>query len=222
MSTNAPHCKAISHRSEVGLSVSPASSEGLCMGHAQHHHTCEASNACTEAASSGGRQRAWQMKVKNKVRARLRTAISARTAARAASSRTTIISRHGLSEMRESVSCLMFLSSAYRMLIAHKKLSKLAAPDPFKSSSSSIKDGSRKVGENKLLGKAGTAGGSKSRYSVRRTAVECLLDLTGNHALHAHTLPDQPLHIQRSFCTPIPHNSPMGIMEPNARTVNSL
>lgn len=35
------------------------------------------------------------------------------------------------------------------------KTSKLAAPDPFASSSSAIKSGSRKVGDNKLLRKAG-------------------------------------------------------------------
>ncbi|KAJ3566055.1 hypothetical protein NP233_g7241 [Leucocoprinus birnbaumii] len=44
-----------------------------------------------------------------------------------------------------------------------KKLSKVAAPDPFTSSSSSIKDGSRKVGENKLLGRPGS---SKNRFQV--------------------------------------------------------
>ncbi|KAE9396874.1 hypothetical protein BT96DRAFT_823993 [Gymnopus androsaceus JB14] len=42
-----------------------------------------------------------------------------------------------------------------------KKLSKVAAPDPFTSSSSSIKDGSRKVGENKLLSRPGS---SKNRF----------------------------------------------------------
>ncbi|KAF5387317.1 hypothetical protein D9757_005713 [Collybiopsis confluens] len=49
----------------------------------------------------------------------------------------------------------------FRRWSARNKLSKVAAPDPFTSSSSSIKDGSRKVGENKLLGKAGT---SRNRF----------------------------------------------------------
>ncbi|KAJ3538942.1 hypothetical protein NMY22_g4952 [Coprinellus aureogranulatus] len=60
-----------------------------------------------------------------------------------------------------------------------KKLSKVAAPDPFTSSSSSIKDGSRKVGENKLLSRPG---GSKNRYQARllslhlkRTLASCLM-----------------------------------------------
>lgn len=44
------------------------------------------------------------------------------------------------------------------------KTSKLAAPDPFASSSSAIKSGSRKVGDNKLLRKAG---GGKSNVRVR-------------------------------------------------------
>jgi hypothetical protein len=57
----------------------------------------------------------------------------------------------------------------------YQKLSKLAAPDPFTSASSSIKSGDRKVGENKLLSrpgglKPGGASGSKgkigNRYSV--------------------------------------------------------
>lgn len=44
-----------------------------------------------------------------------------------------------------------------------QKLSKVAAPDPFSSSSSQVASGSRRVGENKLLTKAG---GSKSRFTV--------------------------------------------------------
>jgi len=43
-------------------------------------------------------------------------------------------------------------------------LSKLAAPDLSRSSSASIKDSSRKVGENKLLTRLGGSSGSKSRY----------------------------------------------------------
>ncbi|KAI0289462.1 hypothetical protein BC826DRAFT_957231 [Russula brevipes] len=34
-----------------------------------------------------------------------------------------------------------------------KKLSKVAAPDPFQSTTASIKEGSRKIGENKLIGR---------------------------------------------------------------------
>lgn len=48
-----------------------------------------------------------------------------------------------------------------------QKTSKLAAPDPFKSSSQAIKDGSRKVGENKLLSRPGS---SKNRFQVRNKA----------------------------------------------------
>lgn len=47
--------------------------------------------------------------------------------------------------------------------VATQKLSKVAAPDPFTASSSSIKDGSRKVGENKLLSRPGS---SKNRFQV--------------------------------------------------------
>ncbi|KZV65169.1 hypothetical protein PENSPDRAFT_638679 [Peniophora sp. CONT] len=71
-----------------------------------------------------------------------------------------------------------------------KKLSKLAAPDPFKSSSSSIKEGSRKVGENKLLGRAGTAGGSKTRYSpygnYGTKCKDCKQPVTQNKAKYCH------------------------------------
>ena len=50
------------------------------------------------------------------------------------------------------------------MLIIYQKTSKLAAPDPFKSTSQAIKEGSRKVGENKLLSRPGS---SKNRFQVR-------------------------------------------------------
>lgn len=44
-----------------------------------------------------------------------------------------------------------------------QKLSKVAAPDPFTATSSSVKDGSRKIGENKLLSRPGS---SKNRFQV--------------------------------------------------------
>ncbi|KAG8221026.1 hypothetical protein J3R82DRAFT_2536 [Butyriboletus roseoflavus] len=43
------------------------------------------------------------------------------------------------------------------------KLSKIAAPDPFTSTSSSIREGSRRIGENKLLTRPGS---SKNRFQV--------------------------------------------------------
>ncbi|KAJ7043726.1 hypothetical protein C8F04DRAFT_728357 [Mycena alexandri] len=52
-----------------------------------------------------------------------------------------------------------------------KKLSKLAAPDPFTSSSSSIKLGDRKVGENKLLSRPGS---SKNRFQVHSIVLNLL------------------------------------------------
>lgn len=57
-------------------------------------------------------------------------------------------------------------------LTAEQKLSKVAAPDPFTATSSSVKDGSRKIGENKLIGRpsvggSGSGSGSKNRYQVR-------------------------------------------------------
>ncbi len=56
-----------------------------------------------------------------------------------------------------------------------QKLSKVAAPDPFTSSSSSIKDGSRKVGENKLLTRPGS---SKNRFQVKS---RFLVDMCSNN-----------------------------------------
>jgi hypothetical protein len=86
-----------------------------------------------------------------------------------------------------------------------QKLSKLAAPDPFKSSSSAIKTGERKVGENKLISKPGSSKlGSKNRYQVRndrlvaRTVVltilqpyqgkckDCKSSTTQNNAKYCH------------------------------------
>lgn len=62
-------------------------------------------------------------------------------------------------------------------LLDNQKLSKVAAPDPFTSSSSAIKEGTRKVGGgNALLSRPGpskttfgppSAGGSKNRFTVR-------------------------------------------------------
>ncbi len=65
----------------------------------------------------------------------------------------------------ENVSVQYFVSSS-RVLTSMflQKTSKLAAPDPFKSTSQAIKEGSRKVGENKLLGRPGS---SKNRFQVR-------------------------------------------------------
>lgn len=49
-----------------------------------------------------------------------------------------------------------------------QKLSKVAAPDPFQSTSDGVKDGSRKIGEKKLIGRPSVGGSSssKSRYQV--------------------------------------------------------
>ena len=65
---------------------------------------------------------------------------------------------HGLYEMREGVSAY-FVWWGIALTNGSQKLSKLAAPDPFTSSYSSIKNGSRVVGENKLS--------KKNRYTVR-------------------------------------------------------
>ncbi|KAK0489196.1 PDZ-binding protein [Armillaria novae-zelandiae] len=62
-----------------------------------------------------------------------------------------------------------------------KKLSKVAAPDPFTSSSSSIKDGSRKVGENKLLTRPGS---SKNRFQGK--CKDCKSTVTQNKAKYCH------------------------------------
>ncbi|KIY49971.1 hypothetical protein FISHEDRAFT_40240 [Fistulina hepatica ATCC 64428] len=64
-----------------------------------------------------------------------------------------------------------------------KKLSKVAAPDPFQATSSSIKDGSRKVGENKLLAR----GSAKSRYQpYQRHCKDCKSSTTQNNAKYCH------------------------------------
>ncbi|PCH36337.1 hypothetical protein WOLCODRAFT_134203, partial [Wolfiporia cocos MD-104 SS10] len=64
------------------------------------------------------------------------------------------------------------------------KLSKLAAPDPFKSSSASIKEGSRKVGENKLLTRPGS---SKNRFQpYQGKCRDCKSSVTQNKAKYCH------------------------------------
>ncbi|KAF6761680.1 PDZ-binding protein [Ephemerocybe angulata] len=65
-----------------------------------------------------------------------------------------------------------------------KKLSKVAAPDPFASSSSSIRDGTRKVGENKLLSRPG---GSRNRYQpYQNKCKDCKQPCTQNQAKYCH------------------------------------
>ncbi|KIY70590.1 hypothetical protein CYLTODRAFT_347495 [Cylindrobasidium torrendii FP15055 ss-10] len=65
-----------------------------------------------------------------------------------------------------------------------KKLSKVAAPDPFQSSSSSIRDGSRKIGENKLLGRPGV---SKNRHQpYQGKCRDCKSSVTQNKAKYCH------------------------------------
>ncbi|RDB23336.1 Cysteine-rich PDZ-binding protein [Hypsizygus marmoreus] len=64
------------------------------------------------------------------------------------------------------------------------KLSKVAAPDPFTASSSSIKDGSRKVGENKLLSRPGS---SKNRFQpYQGKCKDCKQPVTQNKAKYCH------------------------------------
>ena len=64
-----------------------------------------------------------------------------------------------------------------------QKTSKLAAPDPFKSTSQAIKEGSRKVGENKLLSRPGS---SKNRFQVRILSI-VLDDLEAHAVVASHT-----------------------------------
>ncbi|KLO10583.1 hypothetical protein SCHPADRAFT_922011 [Schizopora paradoxa] len=63
------------------------------------------------------------------------------------------------------------------------KTSKLAAPDPFASSSSAIKSGSRKVGDNKLLRKGG---GGKANPYERRSCKKCKSQTSQNGAKYCH------------------------------------
>lgn len=83
-----------------------------------------------------------------------------------------LLVEHGLQEMRICEWGRFFLLLLLMVpCCLCQKLSKVAAPDPFQSTSSSIKDGSRKVGENKLLSRPGS---SRNRFQVRP-----LLFLTG-------------------------------------------
>ncbi|PIL24683.1 hypothetical protein GSI_12567 [Ganoderma sinense ZZ0214-1] len=68
------------------------------------------------------------------------------------------------------------------------KTSKLAAPDPFKSTSQAIKEGSRKVGENKLLTRPGS---SKNRFQYipqpyQGKCKDCKSTVTQNKAKYCH------------------------------------
>ncbi|KAI0738509.1 PDZ-binding protein [Daedaleopsis nitida] len=64
------------------------------------------------------------------------------------------------------------------------KTSKLAAPDPFKSTSQAIKEGSRKVGENKLLSRPGS---SKNRFQpYQGKCKDCKSTVTQNKAKYCH------------------------------------
>ncbi|KZP19390.1 hypothetical protein FIBSPDRAFT_920169 [Athelia psychrophila] len=73
-----------------------------------------------------------------------------------------------------------------------KKLSKVAAPDPFTATSSSVKDGSRKIGENKLIGRpsvggSGSGSGSKNRYQPYQSKCkDCKQPTTQNKAKYCH------------------------------------
>ncbi|KAF8515958.1 PDZ-binding protein [Gautieria morchelliformis] len=65
-----------------------------------------------------------------------------------------------------------------------KKLSKVAAPDPFSSAGSQVASGSRRIGENKLLTKAG---GSKSRYTpYGGKCKDCKQNVSQNTAKYCH------------------------------------
>ncbi|KAK2463556.1 hypothetical protein APHAL10511_004307 [Amanita phalloides] len=66
-----------------------------------------------------------------------------------------------------------------------KKLSKLAAPDPFTSSSALIKEGSRKVGENKLLARPNPK--AKIRFQpYQGKCKDCKQSVTQNGAKYCH------------------------------------
>ncbi|KAH9072096.1 PDZ-binding protein [Lactarius deliciosus] len=80
-----------------------------------------------------------------------------------------------------------------------KKLSKVAAPDPFQSTSASIKDGSRKIGENKLIGRPKPPGAapsssrgisatsSKNRYQpYAGKCKDCKQSVSQNQAKYCH------------------------------------
>ncbi|KAI0061034.1 hypothetical protein BV25DRAFT_1806264 [Artomyces pyxidatus] len=82
-----------------------------------------------------------------------------------------------------------------------KKLSKVAAPDPFQSSSASIKEGSRQVGGSKLIGRPKAPGGpagpgagsskgggtSKTRFQpYAAKCKDCKQTVTQNRAKYCH------------------------------------
>jgi hypothetical protein len=69
---------------------------------------------------------------------------------------TRLSTQHGLQEMREGVHVLG-LGLPTTKLFGLQKLSKVAAPDPFQSTSSSIKDGSRKLVGTSALGRPAAA-----------------------------------------------------------------
>lgn len=71
-------------------------------------------------------------------------------------------------------------------LTLRQKLSKLAAPDPFQSSSSSIKEGTRKVGENKLLGKPGSSRAGSRFQPYKSSCKDCKQPTTQNKAKYCH------------------------------------
>ncbi|KAJ7623148.1 PDZ-binding protein [Roridomyces roridus] len=66
-----------------------------------------------------------------------------------------------------------------------KKLSKLAAPDPFASSSGQIKEGSRKVGENKLLSRPGGSKGARFQ-PYQGKCKDCKQPVTQNKGKYCH------------------------------------
>ena len=72
--------------------------------------------------------------------------------------------RNGLQKMRVGKLSFTRFAAKYSAQQIQQKLSKVAAPDPFTSTSTSIKDGSRKIGENKLLTRPGS---SRNRFQVR-------------------------------------------------------
>ncbi|KAI0048132.1 hypothetical protein FA95DRAFT_1558403 [Auriscalpium vulgare] len=72
-----------------------------------------------------------------------------------------------------------------------KKLSKVAAPDPFKSSSASIKEGSRNVGGSKLIGKPKAPSTSSTSKTTRfqpyaGKCKDCKQTVTQNRAKYCH------------------------------------
>ncbi|KAJ2934781.1 hypothetical protein H1R20_g2300, partial [Candolleomyces eurysporus] len=66
------------------------------------------------------------------------------------------------------------------------KLSKVAAPDPFTSTSTSIKEGSRKVGENKLLSRPGGSKQKNRFQPYQNKCKDCKQPCTQNRAKYCH------------------------------------